>query len=158
MIKSHHISSHIPCVTYWWDISHVTYGYVVSHINESRHIWMSHGTHDQVTSRILAHTVCHILMRHVTCHIWLCRVTYKWVTAHMNESRHTWSSHVTYPRTYLASHIDETCHILMRHVTCRIWPSCVTYKLSHVRYEWVTSHMNESCHVWMRHVTYDWVV
>jgi len=38
------------------------------------------------------------------------------------------------------SHMNESCHIWMSHVT----------------YEWVMSHMNESCHIWMSHVTYEW--
>jgi len=40
------------------------------------------------------------------------------------------------------SHINESCHISMSHVT----------------YQWVMSHINESCHVSMSHVTYQWVM
>jgi len=39
------------------------------------------------------------------------------------------------------SHMKESCHIWMSHVT----------------YEGVMSHMNESCHIWMSYVTYEWV-
>jgi len=38
------------------------------------------------------------------------------------------------------SHMNESCHKWMSHVT----------------YEWVMSQMNESCHIWMSHVTYEW--
>jgi len=40
------------------------------------------------------------------------------------------------------SHMNESCHIWMSHVT----------------YEWVMSHMNESCHIWTSHVTYECVI
>jgi len=45
------------------------------------------------------------------------------------------------------SHVNESCHMWMSHVT----------------YEWVVSHMKESCHIWrsrvrhMLHVTCEWV-
>ena len=39
------------------------------------------------------------------------------------------------------SHVNESCHIGMSHVTC----------------EWVMSHRNESCHMWMSHVTFEWI-
>jgi len=100
------------------------------------------------------------------------RCTYEWVIyvtclcctrvicmSHMNESCHIWMSHVTYE--WVMSHMNESCHIWMSHVT----------------YEWVMSHMNAACHIWMSqqhlkviyvtcvcctrvmmHVTYEWVM
>jgi len=71
---------------------------------------------------------------------------FEWVMSHMNESCHTWMSHVTHEWVML--HIDESCHIWMSHVT----------------HEWVMSHMNESCHfwicmtIWMGGVLYKWTV
>jgi len=53
-------------------------GWVMAHINESCHIWMSHGTHRNES--------CHIWMNHVTC-VWL------WlsVSANSNSNRqHIW--------------------------------------------------------------------
>jgi len=58
----------------------------------------------------------------------------------MNESCHTWMSHVTHE--WVMSHMNESCHTRMSHVT----------------YEWVMSHKNESCHTRMSHVTQEWVM
>jgi len=120
---------------------------------------------------------CHTVMRRVTqvishsnaswhtkhyCVIWHSfirrHITYEWVTSHMNESCHIWTSHVIHE--WVMIHKDESCHI---------WTSQVTYErvmshmnesghiwMSQVTYEWVMSHMNESCHIWMSHVTYEW--
>jgi len=77
-------------------------------------------------------------------HLWeagnSCDVAYECVMSHMNESCHIWMSHVTYE--WVMSHMNESCHIWMIHVT----------------YEWVMSHMTEWCHIWMSHVTYAWVM
>jgi len=60
--------------------------------------------------------------------------------SHMNESCHIGMSHVTYE--WVMSHMNESCHKWTRHVT----------------YEWVMSHVNESRHIWMSHVPYEWVM
>jgi len=65
---------------------------------------------------------------------------YEWVTSHINESCHKWMSHVTYEW--------DVSYMKVSH---RIW-------MGHVTYEWGMSHMNESCHIWMSHVTYEWFV
>jgi len=77
-----HSYSDITC--YVTSISHVTYEWVMSHMNESCHIWMSHVTYESVMSHI-----------HESCHIWMSHVTYEWVMSHMNESCHIWMSHVS---------------------------------------------------------------
>ena len=114
---------------------HIICECVMSHMNESCHIWMSHVTYHkskyywqglQSVKRVVCKGLCSMneswLMSHMdeACHIWISCVTYEWVMSHMNES-------------------------------CRIWMSRVTY-------EWVVAHVNESCHIWMSHVTYEWVV
>jgi len=58
------------------------------------------------------------------------RLTPEWAMTHVN-----------------MSHMNESCHTWMRHVT----------------HEWVMSHMNEACHTWMSHVTskrvtHEWVM
>jgi len=73
-------------------MSHITYEWVMSHMDESCHIWMSYVT-------------CEfgMLRRNESCHIWMSHVTYEWVMSHLNESYHTyewvvshiWMSHVT---------------------------------------------------------------
>jgi len=103
----------------WRAITHPWLG----HSNESRHIWMSHVTHERVTSHM------NELRR-----IWMCRVPsmYFFVPAHMESN----DTSVPELQQCVTSHMNESCHIRMSHVT----------------YEWVTSHMNESRHIWMSHV------
>jgi len=50
--------------------------WVVSRMNESCRIWISHVTYKWVMSR---------------CHIWMSCVTYEGVMSHMNESYHIWN-------------------------------------------------------------------
>ena len=64
--------------------SHVKCVWVMSCMNESRHMWMSHVTRSQVMSHM--NRSRHMWMRHVKC---------EWVMSHMNESRHVWMSHVS---------------------------------------------------------------
>jgi len=104
-------------------------------MNETWHIWMSHGTYIWVTS----HT-------YESCHIYVSHITYMWVMSHMTESitYHLWDwASATGPTHHkrVMPHMNETWHIWMSHVT----------------YIWVMSHIHESCHIYMSHVTYDWV-
>ena len=111
-------------------MSHVTYEWVMSHMNESCLIWMDHVTYEWVMSHM-----------NESRHIWMSHVTYEWIMSHMKDSCHIWMSHVSYE--WVISHMYET--------VSHIW-------LGHVTYEWVMSHMHESCHTWMSHVTYEWVM
>ena len=85
-------------------ISHVTYGWVMAHMDESWHVWMSHVIYEWVMSYM-----------NESWHIWMSHVTYGWVMSYMDESCHTWMSHVTYG--WVMSYIDESCHVWMSHVT-----------------------------------------
>jgi len=94
------------------------------------------------------------------------------VVSRMHEFRHIW---------WRLSRANETCHILMRHVTSRMNQACRTWMrhvvsrmneacrkwMSHGTHNWGMSHMNEpcdrsnmnvSCCIWMCHVTYEWVI
>jgi len=124
-----------PHVSNSWEIlriihvwmSHVSYEWVISRINESCHTWMSHVTYEWVMSHM-----------NESCHMWLSHVTYDWVTSHMNshvtqfyctytfefgqymnESRHIWMSHMTVER--VASHKSESCHTGLLHIHIRVW-------------------------------------
>jgi len=67
--------------------SRVTYGWVMSHWDESCPIWMCHVA-----------SFYHLSLSRVeeSCHVWMSHVAYAWVMSHMNESSHIWMSHVTY--------------------------------------------------------------
>jgi len=86
----------------WLGVSHVTETSEVwrkmndcTHMHESCHMWLCHGTHVTVSWHTYEQMMCHIWMSHVThmnesCH------TYEWVMSHI------WMSHVT--------HMNESCH------------------------------------------------
>ena len=60
------------CVTWLW-VSHVTYGWVMSHINESCHTYVRHSVFV---------FMCHMTLSE-SCHIWVSHVTYEWVMSHI---------------------------------------------------------------------------
>ena len=130
---------------------HVTYEWVMSHMNESCHIWMSHVTTDRNSCQIAAGTHVIYWMEHVSCAM-SCEVSCYVCT----KMCYFWMSH---------ARVNESCHIRAeivaqnRHIRC--WDlgreSHFLYSMSHVTYKWVMSHMNESCHIWMGHVTCEWV-
>ena len=75
--------------------------WVMSHMKESRHIWMSHVTYEWVMSHM-----------NESCHIWMSHVTYEWVMSHMNESCHLWMSHVTYEGVTSRRMIHDAIHVI----------------------------------------------
>jgi len=145
MVKSTHMneSTVLSCMKescHIW-MSHVTYEWVMSHINESCHVTYEWFNSQVMYERVMSHLKqsCHTwaLVQPKSfiesCHIWMSRVTYEWVMSHINESCHMWMSHFTYE--WVMSHMNESCHIWMSHVT----------------YEWVMSHMNGSFqHIWIK--------
>jgi len=96
-------------------VSHVTYEWVMSHMNESRHIWMSYVTYEWVTSHMneSRHTWIGLVLQ-------MSHVTYERVTSHMtkrcvtNESRHIWMSHVIHEQVlcykWVTSHMRLAEH------------------------------------------------
>jgi len=139
-------------------ISHVTYEYVVSHMNESchrqmpwaskcrwqshinaschrRHAWMGHVTYASVMSHMNMSRMNH------SCHIWICRVTYEWVMSQTNVLGVEVQMTITYKCVMSqTSRMNESCHVCISHVT----------------YEYVT--YEQSCHIWICRVTYEWVM
>jgi len=95
------------------------------------HAWvMAHGMYEWIMSHIW---MSHFTYSNESCH------TYEWVVWHI------WMSHGTHLNEscgWAMSHMNEPCHIWMRHVTSKC----------------VMSHMNEPCRIWMTHVAYEWVI
>ena len=144
-------------------MSHVTYEWVMSHMNESCHtcdrvrhlgssvdsisaadVWESPALapdiHHYYLYKVCSHVTYEWVMSHIVHHYYLHKayshVTHEWVMSHMNESCHTWMSHVTHD--WVMSHMNESCHTWMSHVT----------------HEWVMSHMTESCHIWISRMSH----
>jgi len=142
----------------------------MSHRNESCHIWASHVTYEWVMSHMnesclhlcltsTSHAISHVSK---SCHIWMSHVTYEWVMSHMNESCHIWMTRVSYE--WVMSHMNESClllcltstshaishvskmytHIYIYIYSCPMWMSHVPRSVSH---EWVMQHT-----MWVSHV------
>jgi len=96
-----HICMHLVAQLLIWSsvrvMAHMnaTHEWVMVHMIESWHIWVSHGTHESVMAHM--HEPCHVWMNHGTYewvmaytigswHVRMSRNTYVWLTAHMNES------------------------------------------------------------------------
>jgi len=121
---------------------HVMYKWVMSHIDESCHIWMSLVTHWCVMSHI---RISHVTKTNESRH------THELVmsrTRHVNEwyhACHTWMSHIT--------HMNESCHTYER-VTSHTRTSLMqdTY-MSHVTRGRVKSLIDFISHIQMSHAT-----
>jgi len=136
----------------------------MSHMNESCHIWMSHVTYEWVMSHMNESSIAVCIFKCHAFHIYNCRallkIKYQWWLFKFPFSGerlcHTWMRHVTH--WWGTLHMNGACHIWMSHVT---YESVIAHHyivLSHLTLRWVMSHMNEACHIWMRHVTYEWVM
>ena len=77
---------HICDTTFSISLLYITFIYVtwlvMSHVNESCHIWTSHVTYERVMSHM-----------NESCHMWMSHVTYERVMSHMNESCHIYAVH-----------------------------------------------------------------
>ena len=72
----------------------------------------------------------------------------EWVMSHMNESCHKWIRHITYECTWMSGSYLLITTFHPQNESCHIW-------MSHFTYEWAMSRMNESRHIWMSHVTHE---
>jgi len=140
-------------------MSHVTYEWVMSHMNESCHIWMSHITYEWVMSHM--NKSCHIWIRHDTyewvmshtnesCHIWMSHVTYEWVLWHMNESFHRWMIHIT-SKTQITHHDIAQLMIANKasQSLARLYVTWLIYVNSWHIYIWWGWFMSDMTHFWM---------
>jgi len=161
-------------------MSHVTYKWVMSHINESCHIWISHVTYVWVLSHM-----------NKSCHIWMSHVTYEWVMSHIHEScrmESVMSHRGKHTHRVPGAHTAELvpCHIWLVYftwdVSCQVgapmwhdtfpcapmwhdsfpcapmlhftFPCAMTCSRSTLSGKGVMSHVNESCHMWMSPFTW----
>jgi len=153
-----------------WAIDHGrcgSYEWVMSHMNDSCPIWMSHVPYEWVMSHV--NEACLILTMNEA---WMRHVPYEWGMSHMNEACPIWMRHVPYE--WGMSHMNEACllWLCLAHTdesltredagrmieSCPKWMGRVSY-MSHVPYEWGLSHidyergmsqMNEACLIWLR--------
>jgi len=72
--------------------------HVMSYMNESCHIWMSHDTH-----------------MNESYHIWMSHVTHKWVMVHMNASCHITGRRAANQHGPVSSLMNESRHIRKCH-------------------------------------------
>ena len=95
------------------------------------HVWLSHVTPDNLISKQSPsersrsieikshekhiHESYHAHKPDNVTHVNESCYKYQWVMSHMNESCHVWMSHVTYG--WVMSHMNASCHIRMSHVT-----------------------------------------
>jgi len=137
----------------------------VAHMNESRHIWMSHVTQSHVTQTNespVTHTtwMSHVTHRNESCH------TYKRVTSHTGMSQVKQRNEST-SFLVVTSHERVLTYEYVEHIytynSIRLY-SCET--LSRRTRAWVKSHIwmshvthtNESCHTYESCNTYEWIM
>ena len=118
-----------------------------------RNIMMCHVAHQRVMS-IMNHSY-HVGMSHVNInewwHIWWSHLTYEWKIAWMNTVHHAWIVRFTYER--IASYMNGLCTAVDKlHSTAyeswHIW-ICLISVVSH----WAMAHINSTCHMWLSHGT-----
>jgi len=66
---------------FWWETYPSHTEWIMAHMNESWHIWMSHVAYEWVMAHIFEIT-------DITIPHWMSHVAYEWVMSHMNESCH----------------------------------------------------------------------
>jgi len=168
--------SHINESCLIW-MSHVSFEWVMSHMNESCLIWMSHVSYECVMPHMTESWLIAVAARgpsrrgwdmsfmNVSCPIWV-------VVSQINGSCLVWMSHVPLlwqrgacgrglshvTDKWGMSHINESCHIQVSHITYKWMISCHIW-FTHVSCEWGMSHCCGSawpCERGMSHVTYKW--
>ena len=147
-----------PC--HIW-MSHVTYEWVMPHMDESCHVGLGRVTYEYIMLHMnkscnssfiqlifLLCELCNTWISHVTCAI--SHVTWECVTSRMNELCHIWIRHVTCG--WVISFMNESCHssfiqlIFLLCESCHVWMSHVTCAMSHLAYEWVMFY------IWVNHI------
>jgi len=114
-------------------------------MNESWHIWMSHGTYEWV-----------MVHMNESWHIWMSHGTYEWVMAHTNESWHIWMTLLRFTHDILLNESQwAKYHFTYEWPSRHIWMSHGTFNYS-LTFHTYDIRLNES-HWPKYHFTYEWV-
>jgi len=160
---------------------------VTSHINDSRHTWMSHVSHGTLRKWVTAHLNESCESRHTS---YVSHGTLEWVMTHsiMTHSRVPWLIQVWRAACIRVSHDSFTCAVTPMNRGTLVWVMlhvnvtqvvfdvhlhggmtsfvCVTLHINESRHlwiryvpcKWVMSHVNASCHIRMLDLPYEWVM
>jgi len=110
----------------------------MSHMDESPHIWMSHGTYSHESHMNESRHTYACVVSHMNGSVH----TYKWVTSH------TWTSYATLEWVMNESHVTDLSHVVTsthysQSTHCRA--EVCSHSLSRTR-------LNELCHIQMSHI------
>jgi len=150
--RSCYSMSHVTHMWVYASISHVTYGSIVPHMNQSCRIQTSHL--DKHTKLLLWHVTYEVVNK--VYHPWMSYISYqsimphkkRWTKLLINEPCHKWISQ------WIMSHMEQSYDTNESYQT-RILKWVIRkgelrkLLIWHSTYEWV----NESCHIWIRHIT-----
>ena len=147
--ETENVQPHVRSYLYHLEeIVHGTHGWVMAHMDESWHTWMSH---------VMDQSLCCISLLYSSIFTVMSHCTRGWVA---HKSWHTWMSHDTHEIFLLYSsvvlfHMREWymtdssyfrfAHQQLSYKDDCTWMNCYTRR-------------NESCHIWMSHVTHEWVM
>jgi len=145
--------SNVTCSTEW----------VVSHVNESRHVTHMNESCLFICVTWLIH-ICDMTHLYMCHHMWMSRVTCEWITSFIHVTyewvmSHLWMSHVWHDslirdvnvneswRDSFTSRMSESCDVIHSHTCTRRRECGRQYMLRHMTH---VTHMNGSCHAYQR--------
>jgi len=122
-------------------VDYITSEWVMSHMLQSSHVWMSH-------------IKCELVMSHIneSYHMWTSHVTHQWVISHVNESCHTSMSHITHQQ--VTSRLNEARHVTYKRVQLAASP-LAHHNLKICDDGWKMSAHERVCHTWRSRATYE---
>jgi len=148
-------------------MSHIPCRWVISYMNKSCHICMSHVIKNDAWRAALFRHMSHVTHEWViscrmngSCLICMSHVPYAWVMFHMHEPCRICMSHVIYECVMSRMNewrpIPDTLFFFLIWVMSHMNESYLIVWMTHVPYAWVTYHTNEPCRTWMSSERY-WI-